>query len=245
MKTSNLVSSLFFILISISFYSCDTEGNTNEGNSDITFKDGLTYGTITDQEGNTYKTIQIGDQVWMAENLRTTKYNDGTSIPLVTDIESITTMTTPAYMQVNNKVDKDSILLYGRLYNFHAVNTGKLAPVGWHVATYADWNKLMTFAGGENTAGGKMKETGNKHWKAENNASNETGFTAIPAGYATNIAYAGMKNFEAVGTGAYFWQKDNFGSQTAATVYVWYNTTKMSRSTGMKYQGLSVRCVKD
>jgi len=90
-----------------------------------------------------------------------------------------------------------------------------------------------------------MKETGNKHWKAENIATNETGFTAIPAGYATNIAYAGMKNFEAVGTGAYFWQKDNFGSQTAVTVYVWYNTTKMSRSTGMKYQGLSVRCVKD
>lgn len=244
MKTRNHVCSLCILLISLTFFSCDTESNNN-GESGIIFNDALTYGTMTDQEGNTYKTIQIGDQVWMAENLRTTKYNDGSAIALVTDIESLKTLTTGAYVNVNNRTENDSILLYGRQYNFHAVNTGKLAPAGWHVATYADWNKLMTFAGGENTAGGKMKETGNKHWKAENIATNETGFTAIPAGYATNIEWTGMKNFEAVGTGAYFWQKDNFGSQTAATVYVWYNTTKMSRSTGMKYQGLSVRCVKD
>lgn len=245
MKTQHFAYSLCIILFSFIYYSCDTDDNPNSRKSGISFNDALTYGSLTDQEGNEYKTIQIGDQTWMAENLRTTKYNDGSAITLVTDIESLKTLSTGAYINVNNKTENDSILLFGRLYNFYAVNTGKLAPTGWHVATYADWNKLMTFAGGENIAGGKLKEAGTKHWKAENSASNETGFTAIPAGYATPIEWTGMKNFESVRMGAYFWQKDNYLSQTAVTLYVWYNSTKLSRSTGMKFQGLSVRCVKD
>jgi uncharacterized protein (TIGR02145 family) len=244
MKPKILIYAMCVFLTS--FFSCDTENNPDNGKSGIKFNSNLTYGSVTDQEGNTYKTIQIGDQTWMAENLRTTKYNDGIAIPNVTDVESLKTLTTGAYINVNNRVETDSILLYGRLYNFFAVYTGKLAPAGWHVATYADWTKLITYLGGENLAGGKVKETGIIHWKADNTgATNESGFTAIPAGYCTPIAYTGQKNFESIFMGAYFWQKDNYGSQTAASVYLFYNTEKMMKSTAMKYSGLSVRCVKD
>ncbi len=246
MKSINFtyVLSIFFAFLVI--ISCDTDVNSNGGKSGIKFNSSLTYGTMTDQDGNTYKTIQIGDQTWMAENLRTTKYNDGTAIPNVTDVESLKTLTSGAYINVNNRTEKDSILLFGRLYNFYAVHTGILAPAGWHVATNADWTKLITFLGGENPAGGKAKETGTKHWKADNTgATNESGFTAIPAGYCAPIAWTGQKNFESVFMGAYFWQKDNFGSQTAASVYLFYNSAKMMKSTAMKYSGLSVRCVKD
>lgn len=229
------------------FASCDT-GNEQKliGKTGITFNSNLTYGSITDQDGNTYKTIQIGTQTWMAENLRTTKYNDGTAIPVVTDVESLKTLTSGAYINQSNKIEVDSILLYGRFYNFHAVNTGKLAPVGWHVPTHADWTKLIAFLGGENLAGAKTKETGTLHWKANNTgATNESGFTAIPSGYCSPIEWSGQKNFESILMGAYFWQKDGYASQTATSVILFYNSEKMTKGAAMKYSGLSVRCLKD
>jgi len=248
MKTKKIIFSFCVFLMILTLNACDKavdDPNLN-GKSGITFNSSLTYGTMIDQDGNTYKTIQIGNQTWMAENLRTTKYNDGSAIANVTDIESWKTLTTGAYANVNNTSKADSILLFGRLYNWYALNTGKLAPVGWHVATYTEWNTLIAYLGGENLAGGKIKELGTTHWKADNKgATNESGFTAIPAGYCSYIDWTGQKNFESTGTGAYFWNKDNAGSQSASSVYLYYNTEKMMRSTSYKTTGMSIRCIKD
>lgn len=132
---------------------------------------------IADADGNTYKIIKIGDQVWTAENLRTTRYNDGTEIPLVTDYTAWTNLTTPAYAWTNNDIGNKSV--YGALYNWFAVKTCKLCPSGWHVPTDAEWTILENHLGGISVAGGKMKETGTEHWFAPNtDATNESGFTA-------------------------------------------------------------------
>lgn len=132
---------------------------------------------IADADGNTYKIIKIGDQVWTAENLRTTRYNDGTEIPLVTDYTAWTNLTTPSYAWTNNDIGNKSV--YGALYNWFAVKTCKLCPSGWHVPTDAEWTILENHLGGITVAGGKMKETGTEHWFAPNtDATNESGFTA-------------------------------------------------------------------
>ena len=115
--------------------------------------------TVSDADGYVYHTVTIGAQVWMVENLKTTKYNDGTAIPLVTDSTAWAILTIPGYCWYNN----DAVTYkatYGALYNWYAVNTGKLAPKGWHVPADAEWTKLITFLGGEDVAGGKMKSTG-------------------------------------------------------------------------------------
>ena len=143
--------------------------------------------TVTDIDSNVYHTVTIGTQVWMVENLKTTRYNDGQEIPLVTDTVSWENLTSPGYSWFNNDtVFKKS---YGALYNWYTVNTGKLAPAGWHVPTLTEWNTLAAFLGGNTTAGGKMKSTGTIEsdtglWYSPNtNATNSSGFTAIPGGY--------------------------------------------------------------
>ena len=100
-------------------------------------------GSVTDIENNNYKTVKIGTQWWMAENLKTTKYNDGTSIPYVTDNWEWYNLTTPAYCWKNNDPEANKNI-YGAMYNWYAVNTGKLCPAGWHVSTKPDWETLKT-----------------------------------------------------------------------------------------------------
>jgi uncharacterized protein (TIGR02145 family) len=114
---------------------------------------------VTDKDGNVYHTITIGTQVWMVENLKTTKYNDGTDIPLVKDSATWANLTTPGYCWLYND-QTTYINTTGALYNWYAVNTGKLAPIGWHVPSDSDFIALTKYLGGENTAGGKLKEAG-------------------------------------------------------------------------------------
>ncbi len=134
---------------------------------------------LTDHDGNVYKTFLIGTQTWMAENLKTTKLNDGTSIPLVIDTTSWSNLATPAYCWYNN--DPDYKNPYGALYNWYTVNTGKLCPTGWHVPSDTEWTMMTNYLGGESLAGGKLKSTSG--WNNPNTgATNETGFTAIPGG---------------------------------------------------------------
>jgi uncharacterized protein (TIGR02145 family) len=137
--------------------------------------------TAKDVDGNVYNTVTIGAQVWMAENLRTTKYNDGTSIPLVTDSTKWSDLSTPAHCWYNN--DKASYkATYGALYNWYTVATDNLCPTGWHVPTTAEWQILKDYLG-SSVDGGKLKESGTTHWKSPNKgATNESGFTALPGG---------------------------------------------------------------
>jgi uncharacterized protein (TIGR02145 family) len=141
--------------------------------------------TLTDVDNNTYKVVKIGTQVWMAENLKTTRYNDGSAIPLVTDNTEWNNLTTPGYSWYNND-SATYAQTYGALYNWYTVETGNLCPTGWHVPSDAEWTTLTDYLGGEAIAGGKLKETGTAHWDSPNTgATDETGFTAFPGGNRT------------------------------------------------------------
>ncbi|HLO59887.1 MAG TPA: fibrobacter succinogenes major paralogous domain-containing protein [Bacteroidales bacterium] len=196
---------------------------------------------MTDQDGNVYKTVTIGTQTWMAENLRTTKYNDGTVIPNVTANNEWAALTTGAYCNYKNTTYIDTIATYGRLYNWYAVNTGKLAPNGWHVPTDAEWRTLTTFLGGDIVSGGKLKETGTTHWLSPNTrATNETGFTALPGG---NRDYDGT--FLCIGSHGRWWSATEGDATEAWTRNMLTFDSNVYTSDNLKELGYSVRCVKD
>jgi uncharacterized protein (TIGR02145 family) len=118
---------------------------TNSDTSGIEIKMIVCEGTVTDTDGNVYQTVKIGNQVWTVENLRTTKYNDGSAIPLVTDSAAWANFATPGYCYYGNTTNADSIRKFGALYNWYAVDTKKLAPIGWHVPTDAEWDTLQKY----------------------------------------------------------------------------------------------------
>jgi uncharacterized protein (TIGR02145 family) len=137
--------------------------------------------TVKDIDGNTYCTIKIGTQIWMVENLRVTHYQNGELIPNITSVSEWGGLTSGGYCDFNNESEIGKI--YGHLYNFYAASDKRnIAPKGWHVATYADWD-LLTKNSSSNTVD-KLKEKGVKHWYPPNSsATNESGFTALPGAY--------------------------------------------------------------
>jgi uncharacterized protein (TIGR02145 family) len=197
--------------------------------------------TVTDIDGNVYHTVTIGTQVWMVENLKTTKFNDGTVIPYVSDITEWSNLNTPGYCYYNNDASayKD---VYGALYNWFTVNTGKLAPAGWHVPTNVEWTTLADYLGGDTIAGGKLKETGTTHWNSPNEgATNESGFTALPAG-----GRAPDGNFyNQVGNYCYWWTTTEYNTQQVWRRMLTYLDINFSETRSYKTDGISVRCIKD
>ena len=150
-------------------------------------------GTVTDIDGNTYQTVKIGDQWWMAENLKVTCYRNGDAIPNITDGTTWASLSTGAYCEYNN--DINNVATYGRLYNWYAVTDSRnIAPAGWHVPSDAEWKQLEMYLGMSQSEadatgwrgtdeGGKLKEVGTMHWNSPNTgATNESGFTALPGG---------------------------------------------------------------
>jgi uncharacterized protein (TIGR02145 family) len=193
----------------------------------------------TDGDGNVYNTVTIGTQVWMIENLKTTKYNDGTAITNVTGDASWSVLATGAYCDYDN--NSANSVSYGRLYNWYAVNSNKLCPAGWHVPSDTEWTTLTTYLEGVTVAGGKLKETGTSHWTDPNTgATNSSGFTALPGGCRSNSSlfqYRGLYGFwwsSTANDGTYSWTRSVFN--TGATV---------SRGVDNKPYGFSVRCLKD
>jgi len=214
--------------------------------SPIIFNPDLAYGSIADVDGNVYKTIQIGTQIWMAENLRTTKFNDGASITQVTDDIEWEKLTTPGYCWYDNDPSsyKDT---YGALYNWYAVNTEKLCPEGWHVPANAEWNILSNYLGAD--AGGKMKETGTIKWVNPNSgASNVSGFTAIPGG-SRDPFYQEWRysTFGYLGYNSSWWSATEHSSPNVGYA-TWLFSDESNFSDefqAVKIAGLSVRCLKD
>jgi uncharacterized protein (TIGR02145 family) len=209
--------------------------------SEIEFNLDITYGEITDVDGNTYKTVEIGTQVWMAQNLNTTQYNDGSEIPLVTDEDEWKSTTTGAYCNYNN--DESTAGVYGKLYSWHTVETGKLCPAGWHVPESNEWETLIAFLGGENVAGGKMKEQGTVHWsESGSDITNESGFTALPGGLRNSNGA-----FSSINIGGYWRAATASESQEGFMVTFWTGSWNAGFNIGEdpKNAGLSVRCMKD
>jgi uncharacterized protein (TIGR02145 family) len=232
------------LLLSLMINSCkkDDNGNPYNGRTTAIFNPALTYGTMTDLEGNEYKTITIGTQTWMVENLRTAKYRDGTEIPNVTDNMEWVYLTTGAYCNYQNTKRADSIATYGMLYNWYAVNDAhNIAPTGWHVATDAEWTTLTTYLGGESVTGGKLKEIGTTHWASPNaGATNQTGFTALPSGF--RLIDGSFSNMDYYG---YWWSATEYNTYRAWRHNAYTNFGYFYRDYSQKENGYSVRCVRD
>jgi uncharacterized protein (TIGR02145 family) len=208
---------------------------------DINFNPDITYGTIQDIDGNSYKTVQEGSQTWMAENLRTTRFSDGTDIPLITDNSEWITLTGPGFSWYYN--DETSFKqTYGGLYNWYAVNSGKLCPAGWHVPSVSEWTVFTDLLGGIDAADIQIREAGDDHWLSPNNATNSSGFSALPGGVRF---YNGQ--FSAFGIMFSVWSSTEF-STSVAWEYQWaYLGDGGFNGTGTTYytDGLSVRCIMD
>lgn len=198
------------------------------------------YGSITDIDGNEYKTITIGTQTWMLRNLSTTRFKDGTPIPLVTDSARWASLTTPAYCWYKN--DEAAFKsTYGALYNWFAVNTGKLCPGGWHAPSDDEWSILTSVLGGEKVAGGKLKESGISFWVEPNTGgTNESGYTALPGGFRYHDGV-----FFDLGFGGYWWSTEQYNNSDAFFRFIYYMDSTVFRFNNRKRNGFSVRCVKD
>ena len=225
--------------------------------------------TVKDIDGNVYKTVKIGEQVWMAGNLKTTKYRNGTPIEYPgTDNNAWQNNTTGAYAWYENDISwKDS---YGALYNWHAVNNSNvLCPTGWHVPSDAEWTQLVDYVVTQgfpnepddpNGAGNALKScrqvnsplggdcdtSEHPRWyKDEYTGSNhhgfdEFGFSGVPGGFRS-----GSSSFHDIGTYSYFWSSTELSSTYAQVRYLDYYLSDVSSANNLKGYGFSVRCIKD
>jgi uncharacterized protein (TIGR02145 family) len=207
---------------------------------------------LADVEGNLYNVVKINTQIWMSENLKTTKYNDGTSIPNITATGEWAAATTGAYSNYSN--DPNNSTTYGKLYNWFTVdnneatkivsNGGKnVCPTGWHVPSDTEWLTLTTSLGGESAAGGKLKESGSSHWTyhADGGATNSSFFSALPGGYhSTGDAYSDLENFG-------FWWSSSTAASAGEAYYrkLGYSFSHAFANSINKLFGFSVRCLKN
>ena len=192
--------------------------------------------TISDAEGNVYNIIQIGDQIWMKENLRTIKYNNGdligTTFPEFKDING---EDSPKYVW-NYAGKENNVRTYGRLYTWYVIFDPRgVCPCGWHIPNDSEWLKLISYLGGDSIAGGKLKEEGSSDWNFPNvGATNESGFTALPGGGRISNGI-----YNDYGTGAIWWNAEGKG------IYLNYSDAYIHKWHFIKSSGFSVRCIKD
>jgi uncharacterized protein (TIGR02145 family) len=203
--------------------------------------------SLTDIDGNTYTTVQIGTQCWTQSNLKVSKYRNGDNISNITDTTAwslTTTTSTGAWCNYSNDAANDT--LYGKLYNWYAVNDSRgLCPTGWHVPSNAEWTTLTVFLGGYSVAGGAMKSTATQPtpggWNAPNTgATNVSVFTGLPGGYRDSGG-----GFVYLGTSGYWWSSSGAGSGDALFYSLSRNYEYVRSGTGHLSRGSSVRCVKD
>jgi uncharacterized protein (TIGR02145 family) len=197
--------------------------------------------TVTDVDGNVYHTITIGSQVWMLENLKTTKYRNGDPITNITSNSEWEEMKTEAFCVYNN--DPSNNNTYGLLYNWYAVmDPRNIAPPGWHVPSIEEWTNLVNYLGGKDHAGGKMKEEGTSHWKSPNEgATNSSGFTALPGGQR-DWSYG---EFMYISQSGYWWSTTDWGLGLAYMIEIDYIWDTVFIDWLYYCEGYSVRCVKD
>jgi len=240
--TSTNVSASITGLAASTLYHFRIVANNTLGTSnsnDMTFTT-LSNSQIVDIDGNVYNTINIGTQIWMKENLKTTKYRDGIAITYCVDTVGWTLLSDGAYCFWGNDVSNKNT--YGALYNYYSVvSSHNLCPTGWHVPTDNEWSTLETYLGGASTAGGKLKETGTTYWGTPNlGATNESGFTARPGGMR---GADGLYIY--IGTYGYWWSSTANLSTDAWNRRLYCNSTDVTRSNDNKKLGASVRCIKD
>ena len=206
----------------------------------VIYNSNVSYGSVKDIDGNTYKTISLGSQTWMAENLKVTRLNDGTPIRLIDDGSRWVEYREPLYGMYDNEAS--NVSMYGKYYNFFAIKTNKLCPAGWRVPSTDEWDTLIEFLG-KDEAGIKLKETGTHNWIKHfpiQLATNESGFTALPGG---TIDAEGQS--AGMGYSSFFATSNRVDAYTVYNYGITYNSSNFNKSRTGKYYGVSVRCVKD
>ncbi len=194
----------------------------------------------TDGDNNNYPIVEIGTQVWMAENLKTTKFNNGLEILNEEDNVAWNNLKTPAYCWYNNS-ESTYKTTYGALYNWYTVNTGNLCPTGWHVPSDDEWTAFTTYLGGTGVASGKLKELGTAHWNLPNTgATNETGYTALPGGGRVSGG-----TFDGLNVSSYLWSTTATNETNAWCRILNCTCSCVASFDDIKSYGFSVRCLKD
>jgi uncharacterized protein (TIGR02145 family) len=196
---------------------------------------------ISDIDGNVYRTVNIGNQQWMAENLKVNRYNDGTDILNEPDPNKWSSLKTGAWAYYEN--NKNEYAKYGKLYNWYAVSPDNknVCPTGWHVPTDAEWTILTEYLGGASVAGGKMKEVGTTNWTSPNaGANNVSLFSALPGGVRGDNG-----NCVEIGLGGFWWSSSDFNTKFAWYRYLLNSSGNAIKNNFIKEFGLSVRCLKD
>ena len=249
----NIVISIIFTLISVFTLAQDknlsASNDINRKNSVVVLEkqtelseENLTSNSsysIRDNDENAYNAVKIGNQIWMAENLKTTKYNDGTVIPLVSDYNAWSNLTSAGFCWYRNDAEsfKDN---YGALYNGYTISTGKLCPLGWHVPSVEDWMILINYCGGDK-AGVYLKEMGSENWISPNaGATNTTGFAARPGGSRGNYG-----SFLDIGLRGHWWSSSEYDKPNVWSINMSSFYSDVTESSDNKKSGLSVRCIKD
>lgn len=207
----------------------------------------LCKGQLNDIDGGYYKTVIIGKQEWMAQNLNVSKFNNGVTIFHAVSNEEWQEAANnglPAWCYYDSNPENG--ISYGKLYNWYAIETDMLCPVGWHVPTDDEWNKLEMFLGGSTIAGGKLKSTRtepNAHprWDYPNEgATNEYAFNALPGGWRSNLG-----SYNAIGFNGYWWSSSETNSDVALFRYLNYSARDLNKHAFNKKSGMSVLCIKD
>jgi uncharacterized protein (TIGR02145 family) len=231
------IASWFLLLSQFLILTCSCDVPEYGPNPDYTGQ----AGHIADIEGNVYNTMGIGSQIWMVENLNTTKLNDGTHITPVLDDSLWNRIKSPGYCWYNN----DSLAnrkIYGALYNFYTVETGLLCPTGWHVPDKSEWKTLSTFLGGDDIAGGKLKDYYTSYWQGTNRCIvNNFGFSALPGGKRRSIT--GI--FDEIGVRGYWWTCASEDGNFANSRSMSNSSLKLDIFVSNKKNGYSIRCIKD
>jgi uncharacterized protein (TIGR02145 family) len=195
------------------------------------------FSQVNDIDGNSYKTVTIGTQVWMAENLNVSKYKNGDIIPQVQDKDEWSKLTTGAWCYYENNSENGKT--YGKLYNWYALNDSRgLAPVGFHIPAEAEWKTIVSNLGGNKIAGKKMKSTSG--WNYDGNGTNESGFSGLPGGTCIMSG-----KFIGIGLGGGWWNITESDELNAWVINIGGESDAIFKGSGSKKNGFSVRCVRD
>jgi len=226
MKLNNSSYKFLIVLLLSVAVSCQKDDNSPQ--------------PVIDIQGNSYRTITIENDVWMAENLKTTLFNDGTEIELVTGNEDWHQLKTPGYCWYENN-ESEYKDIYGALYNGYTISSGKICPAGWHVPSLEEFDQLLFFLGDSLNVGGKLKEEGITHWHSPNKgADNSSGFTALGSG---------IRYFEgSFNTFSYYtsiWSSTEKSDGESWYLSLYYSDPTAILNHKSKGFGFSVRCVKD
>lgn len=255
---------LIFIFLSFSLLlaSCDKDKQPNPQEpkyKSVHLNPNLNYGTLTDIDGNHYATIQIGSQVWMAENLKVKHFANGDSIPEVAAQMDWQNNFNPGWSYLYNNKLYDSLKDYGLLYNFYTIEDSRnVCPTGWHVPTDAEWTTLVASidpwhnanaqGSQSGTAGGKLKSTGTEYWITPNTeATNLTGFSGVPSSHKNSNGLFGFYGDD--GEIGIWWSSSIY--EPAPELHdAWYrslnfNDASFNRNIQQKRNGFSIRCIQD